>query len=102
MTEKAWVESIKELLEQELIHCPSLNSGFRVSTQCGLPYAKEILTYVEENEVFSSGDINEMRYETDLLIYEEVQKKIKTGRRGKGPGHCPTCQRYRPGTREPV
>jgi len=77
MTEKDWVESIQELLKQELTRRPPLNSKFRISTQCRLPYALEILTYSEASDGFSSTEPHEMRYETDLLICEEVQKQIK-------------------------
>lgn len=79
VTEKDWLESIRELLERELTLSPSLSSEFGISTHCELPYAREILTYDEANDILSpakDGD-HEMRYETDLLIYEEVQKKIK-------------------------
>jgi len=73
MTEKDWVENIKELLEQ------SLSSNFRVSTQCRLPYAREIMTYVKTGDdvLFAEGHQESQRFATDLLIYEEAQEQIK-------------------------
>jgi len=79
MTEKDWVEGIKKLLQQELTHCPSLSANFRIATQRKLPYAREILAYVETDGGFApaKGYENSQAYETDLLIYEEDQNQIK-------------------------
>ena len=77
--EEEWVESIQKLLKRELTHRPSLSSGFKISTQRGLPYAWEILAYLETDKGFSpaKGYEKGLFYKTDLLIYEEAQNQIK-------------------------
>jgi hypothetical protein len=73
MKEEAWVDNVKELLQQ------ALSSNFKICTGGKLPYTREIWTYVEDDGDFSpapDGSVG-VKYETDLLIYEEVQTQVK-------------------------
>jgi hypothetical protein len=69
MTEKDWVENIKEL-----IHSFKLPLNIKVDTLIKLPYAREILEY---NLNFEPSDEASMPFETDLLIYEQINDILK-------------------------
>jgi hypothetical protein len=69
VTEKEWVESIKEFL------CSiDLSSNIGIDTLTKLPYAREILEYKQD---FSPSKETSMNFETDLLIYERNNEVIK-------------------------
>ena len=69
MTEKQWVETIKEYLQSFV-----LSENIMVDTLTKLPYAYEILEY---NTDFSPNKENSMPFETDMLIYEQIGNIIK-------------------------
>jgi hypothetical protein len=69
MTEKEWVESIKKL-----IHSFELPPNIKVDTLVKLPYAREILGY---DLNFEPSDEASMPFETDLLIYEQINDILK-------------------------
>jgi hypothetical protein len=71
MNEDTWVESIKEVLMQ------TLDPMYRVSTKWRLPYTQEVMTYSEEKNTLKPVGGQELHYETDLMIYEEVGGLIK-------------------------
>ena len=69
MTEKQWVETIKEYLQSI-----NLSDNINIDTLAKLPYAYEILEY---NNDFKPTKDNSMPFETDMLIYEEINGVIK-------------------------
>ena len=69
MTEKQWVETIKEYLQSI-----NLSDNIKIDTLAKLPYAYEILEY---NNDFKPTKDNSMPFETDMLIYEEINGVIK-------------------------
>jgi hypothetical protein len=69
MTERDWVESVKEL-----IHSFKLPSNIKIDTLVKLPYAREVLKY---NLDFEPSDEASMPFETDLLIYEQINDILK-------------------------
>ena len=69
MTEKQWVETIREFLSSI-----KLSRNIRVETLTKLPYAFEILDYRQN---FESSNKSIMAFETDLLICEQVEDVIK-------------------------
>jgi len=69
MTEKQWVETIKEYLQSL-----KLSKNIIVDTLTKLPYAYEILEY---NKDFTPTKENSMPFETDMLIYEKIENVIK-------------------------
>jgi len=69
MTEKQWVETIKEYLQSI-----NLSDNIKIDTLTKLPYAYEILEY---NKQFKPTKDNSMPFETDMLIYEQIGEVIK-------------------------
>jgi len=69
MTEKQWVENVKEYLQSI-----NLSKNIKIDTLAKLPYAYEILEY---NKEFKPTKDNNMLFETDMLIYEEINGVIK-------------------------
>jgi hypothetical protein len=69
MTEKAWVESIKLLIQKF-----DLPPNIKVDTLVKLPYAREVLKY---DLNFEPNDEASMPFETDLLIYEQINDILK-------------------------
>ncbi|GAB4285997.1 MAG: hypothetical protein Kow0081_4010 [Candidatus Dojkabacteria bacterium] len=67
MNEREWVKSIIEEIEKSLK--PS-NSNLRVTDGLRLPYASEVLTY-KDNE---PEQHNFIEYETDILIFEQIDE----------------------------
>jgi hypothetical protein len=69
MKENEWTASIKELLE----HC-NIGENIHFDTLKKVPYAQEILSYDKD---FEESSESVMKFETDLLIYEQVDDIIK-------------------------
>ena len=65
MTEKEWMEDVKERLKQEESF---LNKKIFFSTGKRLPYSFEILNYKDDEP----GDRKYIKYETDLLVYQRI------------------------------
>ena len=68
MNEREWVKTIIQDVENAL---KPFNSNLRVTDSLRLPYASEILTYVD-NEPEQHNFIG---YETDILIFEQLDDK---------------------------
>lgn len=68
MNESEWVKTIIQDVENAL---KPFNSNLRVTDSLRLPYASEILTYVD-NEPEQHNFIG---YETDILIFEQLDDK---------------------------
>lgn len=62
MKETQWAKQVAERLDSEL-------SKYRVEASKKLIYANEIVEYGDDSTKY-----NEMGYETDILIYEEISK----------------------------
>jgi len=69
MAGQQWVETIKEYLQSI-----NLSDNIKIDTLAKLPYAYEILEY---NNDFKPTKDNSMPFETDMLIYEEINGVIK-------------------------
>jgi len=69
MNEKQWVESIKDFLSST-----DLPNNIKVDTLVKLPYAREILEYEPD---FEPSEEASVRFETDLLVYEQTGDVIK-------------------------
>lgn len=69
MNEREWVKSIIKEIEDNL---KSFNPNVRVTDGLRLPYASEILTYNDNGP----EQQNFIGYETDILIYEQMDDKI--------------------------
>ena len=61
MTEKEWMEDVKERLEQEDLFS---KNNILFSTGKRVPYSFEILNYKDDEP----GDRKYIKYETDLLV----------------------------------
>ena len=68
MNEREWVKTIIQDVENAL---KPFNSNLRVTDSLRLPYASEILTYID-NEPEQHNFIG---YETDILIFEQLDDK---------------------------
>ena len=68
MTEKEWMEDVKERLEQEESF---LKKNILFSTGKRVPYAFEILNYKYDEP----GDRKYIKYETDLLVYQKIKNE---------------------------
>jgi len=68
MDEQKWVETIIEDIEKSL---NPFYPNLRVKSGSKLPYASEILTYIDENKPEQQ---NFIRYETDILIFEQIDE----------------------------
>ena len=69
MTEKQWAESIREFISSK-----ELSNNVKVITLRRIPYAREILEYKLD---FEPRKESSMAFETDLLIYEQIDDIIK-------------------------
>jgi len=69
MNEKEWAESVKEYLSSVL-----LSETVKIETLTKIPYAKEVLEY--KLNFKPSLEVN-MKFETDMLIYEQIDGVIK-------------------------
>ena len=69
MNEKEWVRTIIKDLEGSLNQNKD-NHNIRVEDSKKIPYSSEILSYSGEDPVGH----NDIRYETDILVYEKVNK----------------------------
>lgn len=69
MTEKQWVETVKDFLISQ-----KLQKNIKIETLAKLPYAYEILEY---DLAKKPSKETSMSFETDLLIYEQVGEIIK-------------------------
>ena len=69
MNEKEWVRTIIKDLEGSLNQNKD-NHKIRVEDSMKLPYSSEILSYSGEDP----AGHNDIRYETDILVYEKVNK----------------------------
>jgi len=69
MNEKQWVETVKDFLSSITIA-----KNIQIDTLKKLPYAYEILDYTGD---FVPLNKSIMDFETDLLIYEQTDDKIK-------------------------
>lgn len=67
MTEREWVKTIIEKIEESL---RSFNDNLRVTDGLRLPYASEILTYIDDKP----EQQNFIKYETDILIFEQIDE----------------------------
>ena len=68
MNEREWVKTVIPKIEESL---RLFNNKLRVTDGLKLPYSSEILSY-HKNE---PKDKNFIRYETDILIYEQLDKE---------------------------
>jgi hypothetical protein len=68
MTEKEWMEEVKERLEQEESF---LKKKIFFSTGKKVPYSFEVLSYLND----SPEGKNIIRYETDLLVYQKIDNE---------------------------
>ncbi|MDR0477904.1 MAG: hypothetical protein LBH14_08235 [Desulfobulbaceae bacterium] len=69
MNEKEWVESVRDFLLSM-----NFSANIKIDTMKKLPYAREILQY---DLNFVPSQESSMEFETDLLIYEQVDNVIK-------------------------
>jgi len=69
MTEKEWMEDVEERLEQEESF---LKNNIFFSTGKRVPYSFEILNYKDDEP----GDSKYIKYETDLLVYQKINKDM--------------------------
>jgi len=69
-SERTWVKSIAERLEESLKTLGKDYGYLRIKTGYRLPYAFEVLNYNDQE----SQRPNISRYQTDLLIYEDTDK----------------------------
>ncbi|MDR2711167.1 MAG: hypothetical protein LBB65_07595 [Burkholderiales bacterium] len=69
MNEKQWAETVKDFLSSI-----SLSANIKVDTLVKLPYAREILDYEVD---FTPREQSSMEFETDLLVYEQIDDVIK-------------------------
>lgn len=70
MTEKEWVKSIIRGIEKRL---QKSDNKIRVVDGHKLSYANEVVTYDEEDKVYEP---NSIKYETDILIYEQIDESV--------------------------
>ena len=68
MTEKEWMEGVKERLEKEESF---LKNNIFFSTGKRIPYSFEILNYKDDEP----GDRRYTKYETDLLVYQRIDNE---------------------------
>jgi len=68
MTEKEWMEDVKERLEKEESF---LKKKIFFSTGKRVPYSFEILNYKNDEP----GDRKYIKYETDLLVYQRIDNE---------------------------
>jgi hypothetical protein len=70
--EKSWVENVKHRLDGV-----DFGENIKIATQCKLPYAQEVIKYYKKDNELRPGNINSQNvYETDLMIYEEIDNTI--------------------------
>jgi len=75
MNEIAWVESVKHRLGGA-----DFGKNLKIVTQCKLPYAQEVIKYYKVDNELRPSNINSensMSFETDFMIYEEIDTIIK-------------------------
>ena len=69
MTEKQWTYLIEQLLNDS-----NLGTNIKVKPFVRVPYAREIISY---DSNFNELESNMAPYETDILVYEEINNVIK-------------------------
>jgi len=72
MSEKDWVEDIRNLL----LNSGYLPTGICVKTLKNLPYALEVIEY-DSNFIPKNDKEFSMSFETDMIIYEHIDDTIK-------------------------
>lgn len=74
MTENEWTKSICNRLKKEL-----QSKGLFAETLRDLPYSQEILYYkkADDGKVWTAERMESIPFETDLIVYEEVEALIK-------------------------
>ena len=75
MSEISWVESVKYRLDEV-----NFGKNIKIVTRCKLPYAQEVIKYCKvDNELRPSNvnSENSISFETDFMIYEEIDTIIK-------------------------
>ena len=68
MTEKEWMEDLKERLEKEESF---LKNDIFFSTSKRIPYSFEVLSYLNDRP----EGTNIIRYETDLLVFQKIDNE---------------------------